>query len=86
MWKQWKILLSWAPKSLWMVTAATKLKNNLFLGRKAMTNLDGVLKSRDSTLLTKDMSLTELQEIVKDREAWRTAVHGAAKSQTRLSD
>ena len=33
-----------------------------------------------------DMSLSKLQEIVKDREAWRTAVHEVAKSQTRLSD
>ena len=36
-----------------MVTAALKLKRFLFLGRKAMTNLDSVLKSRDITLLTK---------------------------------
>ena len=34
----------------------------------------------------KDMSLNVLQELVMDREAWRTAVHGIAKSQTRLSD
>ena len=33
-----------------------------------------------------DASLGKLQEIVKDREAWRTAVHGVAKSQTRLSN
>ena len=33
-----------------------------------------------------DMSWNKLQEIVKDREAWHTAVHGVAKSQTRLSD
>ena len=32
-----------------------------------------------------DMSLSKLQEMVKDREAWRPAVHGVAKSQTRLS-
>ena len=36
-----------------MVTAAMKLKRHLLLGRKAMTNLDSVLKSRDITLLTK---------------------------------
>ena len=33
-----------------------------------------------------DMSLSKLQEIVRDREAWHAAVHGAAKSQTQLSD
>ena len=33
-----------------------------------------------------DMSLSKLQEIVKDREAWRAAVYGITKSQTRLSD
>ena len=52
-WKQWQTLFSWAPKSLQMVTAALKLKRFLFLGRKAMTNLDSVLKSRDVNLPTK---------------------------------
>ena len=51
-WKQWQTLFSWAPKSLWTVTAAMKLKG-LLLGRKAMKNLDSALKSRDITLLTK---------------------------------
>ena len=44
-----RILFTWAPKSLWTVTAATKLRLLLF-GRIAMTNLDSVLKSRDITL------------------------------------
>ena len=39
-----------APKSVQMVTAAMKLKDTLLLGRKVMTNLDGILKSRDVTL------------------------------------
>ena len=48
-WKQWQILFSWAPKSLWTVTAVMKLRC-LLLERKAMTNLDSILKSRDITL------------------------------------
>ena len=46
-------LFSWAPKSLQMVTAAMKLKRHLLLGRKVMTNLDRILKSRDISLPTK---------------------------------
>ena len=47
------ILFSWAPKSLWMVAAAMKLKDACSLEEKAMTNLDTILKSWDITLLTK---------------------------------
>ena len=46
-------LFSWAPKLLQMVTAAMKLKDAYFLGRKVMILLDSTLKSRDITLPTK---------------------------------
>jgi len=46
-------VFSLAPKSLWTVTSAIKLKDTCCFRRKAMTNLYGVLKSRDITLPTK---------------------------------
>ena len=52
-WKQWQTLFLGAPESLHTVTAAMKLKDALLLGRKAMTNLDSILKSRDITLPAK---------------------------------
>ena len=52
-WKQWLTLFLWAQKSLQMVTAAMKIKRCLLLGRKVMTNLDSIFKSRDITLPTK---------------------------------
>ena len=52
-WKQWQIFFPWAPKSLWTDDFSHEIKRRLLIGRKAITNLDSLLKSRDISLPTK---------------------------------